>query len=188
MKPSERGQSFPYQQQQHPPPTVHHKDDAFIMNTPTPSNKLRPHLPTPHYQQLMQQVDHLRQQQLKNGGNNASVPQRKLGIQQQQPVVVKKTKPNIKSPTMKKKWNHDVSKVSAKVMKQCSFEGCTNRAKEGGVCVTQHSAKLYPEQPPPNLVRTLTVSSHQLVNLDDEDELGAWIWRTSQTARDFGVH
>ena len=91
---------------------------------------------------------------------------------------------------MKKKWSHDVSKVSAKV-KQCSFEGCTNRAKEGGVCVTQHSAKLNPEQPPPNLVRTLTVLSHQLVNLDDEDdedELGAWIWRTSQTARDFGVH
>jgi hypothetical protein len=53
--------------------------------------------------------------------------------------------------------------------------------------VTQHSAKLNPEQPPPNLVRTF-VSSHQLVNLDDEDELGAWIWRTSQTARDFGVH
>jgi hypothetical protein len=80
------------------------------------------------------------QQQLKNSGNNASVPRSKQGIQQQQPVeeklVVKETKPNIKSTAMKKKWNHDVSKVSAKVMKQCSFEGCTNRAKEGGVCVT----------------------------------------------------
>ena len=80
------------------------------------------------------------QQQLKNSGNNASVPQSKQGIQQQQqPVeeksVVKKTKPNIKSTTMKKKWSHDVSKVSAKVMKQCSFEG-SNGAVKGGVCDT----------------------------------------------------
>jgi nitrite reductase/ring-hydroxylating ferredoxin subunit len=125
MKPSERGQSFAAYQQQHPSPTFHHKDEAFIMNTPTPSIKRRPHLPTPHCHQLMQQ-------QLKNSGNNASVPRSKQGMQQQQPVeeksVVKKTKPNIKSPTMKKKWNHDVSKVSAKVM---SFEG-SNGAVKGG--------------------------------------------------------
>lgn len=72
--------------------------------------------------------------------------------------------------------------------KRCSVVGCTNQVQNGGVCVTHHhGANLTPKQPP-NLVPTLLLPSHQLVNFDDEDELGAWIWRSNQTARDLGVH
>jgi hypothetical protein len=64
--------------------------------------------------------------------------------------------------------------------KRCIFEGCTNQAQKGGVCVTHGKKNGI------NTNSTLVTSAdvtpiippHQSIDYEEEEELNSWIWKS----------
>ena len=77
-----------------------------------------------------------------------------------------------------------------KKRKQCSFEGCVNKAyHKGGVCCRHRSKSIITLTNPVLQSNAIppSVPPHQAVDYENEEELNTWIWGSSRMPRKLGL-